>query len=157
MGDNDERESQTEPAMDGDSDAKDGTAKAHDVPRDEKGRILPGRSLNPKGRPKGRGFMDKLKERLKEQVEVMQTDPETGEKVIIKVQAIDVVVDNFVKELVQGKSNFHLREYLDREAPKPKRIDIVTTGDTGPKILRMPAGGMAQAIGLTDDEGEENA
>jgi len=80
--------------------------------RDDKGRLLPGHTANPNGRPKGSvSVVSAIKRKLEEEY------PEASNEE--KRTYLDKIVSSYFEEIIEGKDKTLLKDIIDRVDGKP--------------------------------------
>jgi hypothetical protein len=95
--------------------------------RDEKGRLLPGHTANPNGRPKGISLVSILKEEL--QKTVLSDDEE--------IDYARKMIRDYMKEASENKDGVAIRDMMDRIDGKPLAKQEITGKDGEPITLKI--------------------
>ena len=85
--------------------------------RDEHGRLLPGNTANPNGRPKGLSLLAILRDKLQKTI---LTDE--GE-----ISLAETMIESYLRKAAEDNDGIALRDLIDRIDGKPTQTNIVKT------------------------------
>ena len=85
--------------------------------RDEHGRLLPGNTANPNGRPKGISLLSILKEKL-------------GKTILVdgkEISFAEQFIEDYLRKTYDAQDGVAIRDIIDRIDGKPSQTNIIKT------------------------------